>query len=42
MAERIYVLFGVEAPGDPRNIVLYGVSILSIPHEGDGFDAVFA
>jgi len=27
MAEWIYILFGVEIPGDPRNIVLDGVYI---------------
>jgi len=28
-AEQIDLLFGVEAPGDPRNVVLDGVCILS-------------
>jgi len=37
-AERIDVLFGVETPGDRRNIVLDGVSIPM----ARGFDAAFA
>jgi len=39
-AEQINVLFGVEALGDQRNIVLCGVPI---PHgEGRGLDAALA
>jgi len=41
MAERIDILFGVETPGDPRNILLNEDQHSHTARE-NGFDAAFA